>query len=129
MCGNILSESLARHIKKRREFLVYLLQRFNIIVGFFQRMLLGKFSLCKSLGEDLLELWYEHGKDLVWVGDGQSLLEEVKQRVEGMRGRVEIFCLLPFQISYFFEVGLEDSEVGLLARFPPGDRRFDGSFL
>ena len=102
MRGNILSESLARHIKKRREFLVYLLQRFNIIVGFFQRMLLGKFSLCKSLGEDLLELRDEHGKDLVQIVNCQSFLEEVQQRVVGMCRRVEIFCLLPFQISYFF---------------------------
>src|SRR6266700_8065871 len=45
MRGNILPESLPRHVKHRREFLVYLFQRFNIIVGFFQGMLLRKFSL------------------------------------------------------------------------------------
>src|SRR6266566_2199037 len=65
MRGNILPESLARHVEHRREFLVYLLQRFNIIVGLFQRMLLREFSLLEGFGEDLLELRDEHGKDLV----------------------------------------------------------------
>ena len=102
MRGNILPESLPRHVKHRREFLVYLFQRFNIIVGFFQGMLLRKFSLREGLGEDLLELRDEHGKYLVQIVYCQSFLEEVQQCVVGMCGSVEIFCLLPFQIGYFF---------------------------
>src|SRR5437660_10322095 len=101
MGGNVLPESLLWHSQQGDELLVYLFQRFNIIVGFFQGMLLGKFSLREGLGEDLLELWDEHGKYLVQIVDCQSFLEEVQQCVVGMCGWVEIFCLLPFQIRYF----------------------------
>src|SRR5437762_13167858 len=79
-------------------------------------MLLREFSLREGLGQDLLELWYEHGKDLVKVVDGQSFLEEVQQRVVRMSGWVEMFCLLPFQVGYFLEVRLEDSKISLLPR-------------
>ena len=60
MCGDVLPEPLLRHPQEGHDFLVHLFQSLNIIVGFFQGMLLGEFSLCEGLSEDLLELRDEH---------------------------------------------------------------------
>src|SRR2546428_505398 len=92
-------------------------------------MPLGEDSLCEGFGKELLELRNEHRKDPVQVVDGQSFLEQVEQRVVGMCGRVEMFCLLPFQVSYFFEMWLKDSKIRLLPRLSPRDRCLNSSLL